>query len=148
MPASAMTAPLPLPMALVLVVVGGTLGAAAREALVLAVPGGGPIPWAILIANLVGAFVLGLVLESLIRHPSASAQKRRLLLGTGFCGGFTTYSTFAVGTLALVGVGSTTPNHSLALALTYALGTVALGAVATWGGIVAGSRRHGSQVSG
>jgi CrcB protein len=50
----------------------------------------GRFPWGTLLVNLVGSFLLGLFTAmSLGEHALA-------FLGTGFCGGFTTYSAFAV----------------------------------------------------
>jgi fluoride exporter len=125
------------PSMLLVVLVGGAVGTAAREGLSLAIPVVGGLPLAILVINLVGAFVLGLLLETLVRNGPDVGRRRltRLGLGTGFCGGFTTYSTLAVGTAALLREGSG------GLAIGYALGSVVLGAVAAWAGVVAGSRR-------
>ncbi|MCW2790937.1 MAG: hypothetical protein JWO76_35 [Nocardioides sp.] len=53
----------------------------------------GRFPWGTLLANVAGSFLLGLFTAmSLGEHALA-------LLGTGFCGGFTTYSAFAVKTV-------------------------------------------------
>jgi CrcB protein len=137
-----MTAPTPeravqlRPSLLGAVLVGGAVGTAAREGLVLALPGlGSLVP--ILLINVVGAFVLGVLLESLVRRGPDEGRRRlaRLGLGTGFCGGFTTYSTLAVGTAELLRSGTT------GLALGYAIGSVVLGALAAWVGVVVGSRR-------
>ena len=78
------------------VAVGGAAGAAARFAVTLWLAHrlGGPLPWGTLAVNVLGSFVLGVVVGF---APSPSV---RALLGTGFCGGFTTFSTFAVETLA------------------------------------------------
>lgn len=128
------------PVELALVFVGGTLGTAAREGLGLLVPTSGHLPWAILVANLVGAFLLGVLLESLVRRGPDTGRRRglRLLLGTGFLGGFTTYSALASDTAALFagGFGWT--------GVGYALGTVAAGAVATALGILVASRGRAS----
>lgn len=76
-------------MSALLFALGGGLGAVARDAAGRVVPG--HAVWATLAVNVLGSLALGLVVATL--HPSP------LLLG--FCGGFTTFSTFAVQTLAL-----------------------------------------------
>ena len=125
------------PAMLGVVLVGGAVGTAAREGLVLAVPMLGALPVAILLINVVGAFVLGVLLEALIRGGPDEGGRRltRLGVGTGFCGGFTTYSTLAVGTAELLRSGTT------GLAIAYAVGSVLLGAVAAWAGVLVGTRR-------
>ena len=129
-----------------LVAAGGSLGVAAREALTLVIPTVGGVPLAIGLINLAGAFVLGCLYEALMRPGmrAATAGRLRLLLGTGFCGGFTTYSSLATDT-ALLG----THGHP-GTALLYVVGTVLLGACATVAGIAAGARlaRRPGQSSG
>lgn len=129
---------------LALVLGGGAVGTAAREALSLAVPRIDGIPVAILGVNLVGAFLLGLLLEALVHRGPDHGRRRivRLLLGTGVMGGFTTYSALAADTALLMVDGS-----AVSAAL-YGLATVLLGALATWLGIVlaAGSRRSRAAV--
>lgn len=125
-----------------LALLGGTLGTAAREALSLAIPSLGGIPVAIFGINLLGAFLLGLLLESLARlGPDEGLRRRvRILVGTGFMGGFTTYSALAVDTAGLLGEGR------VGTGIGYGLATVILGGMATWAGIVLGSlaRRSGA----
>ena len=90
------------PLPVVLVFVGGAAGTFARYGVEsLGTPWGLPLPT--LGVNLVGAFLLGLLLEGLLRRgPDLGWRQRlRLLLGPGFMGGFTTYSTFAVETVLL-----------------------------------------------
>lgn len=131
----------PLHLALssiLLVLVGGTLGTAAREALSLAIPSLGGIPIAILLINVVGALFLGVLLEGLARGGPDVGRRRalRLLLGTGFAGGFTTYSALAVDSSLLLTGGDA------AAGVLYALGTVAIGALATVAGIALAASRH------
>lgn len=122
---------------LAVVLGGGAVGTAARVALSLLIPSVGGLPVAILVINVVGSFLLGVLLEALTRRGPDVGRRRtaRLLLGTGFCGGFTTYSTLAVGTAELLGAGAT------GLGVAYAVGSVLLGALAAWAGILVGSRR-------
>jgi fluoride exporter len=56
--------------------------------------GGSELPLATLLINLAGAFLLGVLLERLGRARGEPQRRRlvRLLAGTGFLGGFTTYS--------------------------------------------------------
>ena len=72
---------------------GGCAGALARLGLVEALPHG-PLewPWPTFIANLLGAFALGYFATRLQERLPLSAY-RRPLLGTGFCGALTTFST-------------------------------------------------------
>lgn len=141
-PATAVPAGRPLHLrwpSIGLVAVGGTVGAAVREALVLAVPATGWFDSVIFCVNLSGALALGLLLESLLRLGPEDDRRRRLrlLLGTGVLGGYTTYSTLAVGTARLVA------DADLGGAAVYSLATVLLGALATWTGIALAARRHG-----
>lgn len=78
--------------AVLLVAAGGALGAAVRYLLVLRISG--RFPWSILVANLAGSFLLGLLLDS-------APPDLLLFAGVGFCGALTTFSTFALDTLLL-----------------------------------------------
>ena len=137
-PRSAVPSPIAAPRpahlrtgAIALVLVGGTLGTAGREAvsLVLGTPSGFPL--GILAVNLLGAFLLGLLLEALARRGPHEAPLRhlRLLLGPGFMGGFTTYSTLAVDGAQMLGSGAP------ALGAVYLLGSVIAGGIAGIAGI-------------
>ena len=122
-----------------LVFVGGAAGVAGREGLSLLIPNLGAVPVAIPIINVVGAFLLGCLYEAVTRLDSASAGGNlKLLLGTGFCGGFTTYSSLATDTAVLFRDGLPWA------ALIYAVGTVLVGACATWAGIAVASTINGS----
>lgn len=113
------------------VITGGVFGALARHGLgtVLPSPGGWPLPT--LIINLTGAFLLGVLLEALVRRGPDAGRLRavRLVAGTGFIGAFTTYSTLALETNTLLGAGRPTD------ALVYVAATLLGGAVATVAGI-------------
>ena len=109
-----------------LVLLGGATGTLARWAVGLAVPHVARVPLATFAVNLVGAFVLGALLEDVARRGPDEGRRRalRLTLGTGFCGGFTTFSTFSVEALELL------REERLGAALAYALGSVAAGLAA------------------
>ena len=82
------------PARLLQVAVGGAAGAAARR-LVAEPPPPGSFPVATLTINVAGAGLLGYLVGRVpVRGPRSEAV--RLLLGTGFLGGFTTFSAFAV----------------------------------------------------
>lgn len=118
-----------------LVALGGTAGTAARVALTLSIPSVGTFPAATFAINVVGAFLLGMLLDVLARRGPdvGGARSIRLLAGTGFLGGFTTYSALATDTVILT-------TGDLGTALAYSLGTLLAGGAATWAGIVAGTR--------
>lgn len=122
-----------------MVALGGAIGTAAREAISLAIPPIGGVPVAILGINVVGAFLLGLLLESLLRRGPDAGRRRdlRLFLGTGVLGGFTTYSALAADSSVLLIEGSAL------VGVLYAVGSVVLGALASWGGIVLARRIGG-----
>lgn len=86
----------PDPVLVGCVALGGALGGTARYAVAQALPRvGTEFPWATLVVNLVGAAVLGFVLVALADRPPP-ADRWRAFLGTGVCGGFTTFSTLSV----------------------------------------------------
>ncbi|WP_211168058.1 CrcB family protein [Brevibacterium sp. 'Marine'] len=128
---------------------GGTLGTAAREAVSLSLPTLGDVPWAILTVNILGAFALGLLLDSLARSGPDDGWRRRtrILGGTGFMGGFTTYSALAADTASLLGAGPGGANNP-GVGLAYGVGTVLIGGLATFVGIATATalRRGGGEV--
>lgn len=119
-----------------LVLVGGFFGAATREAVEQALPTpASAFPAATFLINLSGSFVLGLLLDALVRAGDDANWRRRtrLLAGTGFCGAFTTYSTFAVEAVQLGRA-----DH-LTTAAIYVAATVVGGLVAATAGILTGA---------
>ncbi len=103
---------------------GGFLGAVARAELAQALPySTGAWPWATFAVNIVGAFLLGYLATRLQERLPLSAY-RRPLLGTGFCGGLTTFSTMQVELLKMLDAGD------IGLALGYAAVSVAAGFIA------------------
>jgi CrcB protein len=57
-------------------------------------------PWATLLVNVVGSFILGFVVAIAARH--AVSETVRLIIGVGFCGGLTTFSTYSYESLDLL----------------------------------------------
>ena len=121
-----------------LVFLGGTAGTLLRWAVASVVPHVARLPLGTSAVNLVGAFVLGALLEHLAGRGPDEGRRRavRLTLGTGFCGGFTTYSALANDTDGLVRDGLA--DHALA----YGLGSVVLGLAASALGIALARRRR------
>jgi CrcB protein len=94
---------------------GGFVGAVARAEVADALPAApGSWPWATFAVNLVGAFLLGYFVTRLQERLPVSAY-RRPLLGTGLCGGLTTFSTMQVELLHMLDAGR------VGLALAYAV---------------------------
>ena len=121
------------PSAWALVFSGGVVGTALRYLIEGLLPrDASGWPWATFLINLGGAFVLGALLEGLARlgPDSGWRQRTRLIAGTGFCGAFTTYSTFA---LEVVLLGR---NGHAGIAVGYGVGSVVGGVLAAWCGIV------------
>ena len=108
---------------ILLIGVGSFFGGIARYLISLAMKGlGSAFPWATMTANIVGCLLIG-VLWAILNRYNASNQLN-LLLVVGFCGGFTTFSTFSKESLCLLQAG----NYSSFIL--YALGSVVLGIVA------------------
>jgi CrcB protein len=117
-----------------LVFVGGVIGTAAREAVVLAAAVGSGIPWGVLLANLVGSFALGLLIGVLGRREETPRRRDvRLLVATGAIGGFTTYSALATDTALLL-------QSDAVTGVVYAVGSVAGGLVLAAVGMLVGRR--------
>jgi len=107
-----------------IVAAGGAIGASLRHLTGLAAlrlwgPG---FPWGTLAVNLVGSFVMGLVIEWLARRTGAS-NELRLFIATGILGGFTTFSAFSLDFAVLWERGA------IGIAMLYALVSV-IGAIA------------------
>jgi fluoride exporter len=87
---------------LVAVGAGGAAGALGRVGLEQAWPSAaGSWPWTTLAVNIVGAFLLGCLMAMLRRHGQVSIPAYRLL-GTGFCGALTTFSTMQIELLEML----------------------------------------------
>lgn len=116
------------------VVIGGMLGGAARLGVSAALDGGDGVPWGTLAVNLTGALLLGYLLTRFLQAASRTTLTIPLLC-TGVLGSYTTFSTFSVETVDLLGDGRAD------LAAGYAVGSVVLGLVAAAVGIRWAERR-------
>lgn len=84
-------------------------------------------PWGTFIINITGCFIIGLLIGFISRFGSLENEVR-LLLVVGFCGGYTTFSTFSAENLRLLETG-----NYITLSLYIAV-SVLLGVIAVWGG--------------
>jgi CrcB protein len=118
-------------IAYVAAAVGGALGALGRWGVSEALPREPAAwPWATLLVNLTGCLLLGLLLARLLaRHPGIPWL--RPFLATGFLGGYTTYSAFAVETVQLTEAGR--PGLAVAYVVASVAGGVAAAAVGAMG---------------
>ncbi len=83
-------------MKLLAIGVGGFLGSILRYVIGKSVDGkmNTLFPWGTLSVNVVGSFIIGMVYMLAMRKVGIT-ENWRMFLGTGFCGGFTTFSAFA-----------------------------------------------------
>ena len=105
---------------------GGALGTLARAGLAEALPHSATQwPWPTFAVNVVAAFLLGYFVTRLQERLPLSSY-RRPLLGTGLCGGLSTFSTMQVEILKMI------QAHDWGLAVGYAAASVAAGYAAIY----------------
>lgn len=125
---------------LVGVALGAGLGAVCRAAVdrgVVARLGATRLPWATLAVNVLGSLLLGLALGWSAGAACESAATIELIVGTGFAGGLTTYSTFSNESFQLLREGK--PRDAVG----YGALTIGLALAALTFGIAVGSRLSG-----
>jgi len=91
-----------------IVMMGGALGTLARYVIsIVALPVSRDLPWGTIVINITGSFLIGLVGTLTLangRYPVP--ENLRLFLMVGFCGGYTTFSSFSLQTLDLMRSGA------------------------------------------
>ena len=119
--------------ALLLIFAGGGLGSVVRFLLGRWVSGLHHInfPFGTLTVNIVACFVLGVVV-GLSDHRQLLSPDSRIFWAVGFCGGFSTFSTFSYETLELF------QNSMTMSGVMYVVASVSLCLLAVWGGVYAG----------
>ena len=115
---------------ILLVGAGSFIGGAARYAVSLLMRSAEGFPWGTFTVNMIGCFLIGILGGWMVRQPNISPAIS-LFLSVGFCGGFTTFSTFSKESLALL-----QSCHYIPFAL-YAIGSVALGIICVAIGYIA-----------
>jgi CrcB protein len=117
---------------LFLIASGGALGAALRYGILVLNPYGAEMSaWIIMIENIAGSFLLGLLVGT-IRVGRVKSWPWSPLLATGVLGSFTTFSTYTLDILSLY-------DESLILLLFYGAGSPVFGLSAAMLGLMAGS---------
>jgi fluoride exporter len=117
------------PLAWAAFVVAGAVGSSARYLVDIAITERtrGALPWGTLVINVTGSFVLGVITGLVLDH--GFPRNVRLVLGVGFCGAYTTFSTFTFETVRLLEEGAGFE------ALTNVAGTFLAGALAAAAGL-------------
>ena len=113
-----------------LIALGGALGTIARYLVALAaLPLSQTLPWGTIVINIVGSFIIGFFGTLTLAHGRFPLpEPARLFVMVGFCGGFTTFSSFSLQTLDLLRtdqLGRAFVNVAVSVLL--CLGAVALG---------------------
>lgn len=128
------------PLAVLAVFAGGIVGTSARYALESMFPASaGHWPWTTFGINIAGAALLGIIAAVLVARADDSPRRQRIRLfaGTGCCGAFTTYSTFALEQTNLW------RHDAGGIALGYAVVSVVAGVLAAWTGFLLGDKLTG-----
>ncbi|WP_165499088.1 fluoride efflux transporter CrcB [Gramella sp. KN1008] len=89
---------------LILVFIGGGLGSSLRYVISKYLNASSLLPYGTFLVNIIGSLILGIILGWAIRS-NALNNSTNMLLGVGFCGGFTTFSTFSFENYSLIKTG-------------------------------------------
>ena len=117
------------PLAWTAFVVAAAVGSSARYLMDIAITERtrGALPWGTLAINVTGSFLLGVITGLALHH--GFPRNARIVLGVGFCGAYTTFSTFTFETVRLLEEGATVE------ALKNVAGTFVAGALAAAAGL-------------
>lgn len=112
------------PLAWTAFVVAGAVGSSARYLVDIAITERtrGALPWGTLAINVTGSFLLGVITALVLDH--GFPRNARIVLGVGFCGAYTTFSTLTFETMRLLEEGAGVEALKNVV-LTFAAGTVA-----------------------
>ena len=120
-----------------LVALGGGLGAAGRYGVSLAAPARvGEWPFATFTINVLGSLLIG-ILGGWLATKGEASEQLRLLLGVGVLGGFTTFSAFSLETMRMI------ERNDWLGASTYSIGSVLAGLAAVAIGLLTAKRVFG-----
>lgn len=113
------------------IAVGAAAGGVSRFYLASAVQQrmGASFPWGTLLINLTGSLLLGFLIRYALASPAVSLEVRAMLT-TGFCGGYTTFSTYSYETAIMLEEGQ------FGRAAAYSLGSVLLALLGTFAGFM------------
>ena len=114
------------------VAIGAAIGGVARYVIgqIFAQRFGPGFPYGTLFINVTGSFLIGVVAELATSRAFGMTPLIRVFAATGLLGGYTTFSAFSLDALVLVSDGAAL------LAALYAAGSVALGVIAAYAGLV------------
>ncbi len=115
---------------LLLASAGGAIGAGARHLVNISMDRllGSSFPWGTFTVNIVGSFLMGLIVEFIVTRAAGSAELRTFL-ATGILGGFTTFSAFSLDVANLVN------NKEQGLAALYVVGSVGISIMMLYVGV-------------
>ena len=108
---------------ILLVGLGGAVGAMLRYCITTYIFSTN-FPWQVMVINIMGSLAIGLLIGSFSKQ-----HYMYLLLATGLCGGFTTFSSFSADALLLL------QQHAFSKFFLYTLGSFTLGILATYVGV-------------